>query len=223
MLERRPVPSTTFSLLSPLIAIALTVLVGFGLMAALGQDPAVAMRTYFVSPFLDPYTRAELVVKAIPLAIMGSGLALAFRAGVFNIGAPGQYVLGAIFAAGVALFAPQGPLSLPLCLVAGMLGGALWAWIPAILRTRFGVNEILVSLMLTYVAGHLLTWLVVGPWQGTQSFGFPKSAPFPDEAVMPILLEGTRLHWGAVLADRARLWPACDGSQQQGRPFCRIF
>jgi len=74
MLERRPVPSTTFSLLSPLIAIALTVLVGFGLMAALGQDPAVAMRTYFVSPFLDPYTRAELVVKAIPLAIMGASL-----------------------------------------------------------------------------------------------------------------------------------------------------
>lgn len=202
-LERRSSPSPVFALLSPLLAVALTILAGLALMAAIGQDPVRAMEVYFLSPFADAYNRSELVVKAIPLAIIGSGLAVCFRAGVFNIGAPGQYTLGAIFAGGVALFAPEGASGLwllPLCLVAGMVGGALWGWIPALLRNRAGANEILVSLMLTYVAALLLDWLVRGPWSDPDGFGFPQTAPFPDGAIMPVLLSGTRLHWGAAIA-----------------------
>ena len=205
MLERRPSPSLLFSLLSPVIAIALTILAGTAMMAMMGKDPMKALEVYFLSPFADPYSRAELVVKAVPLALIGGGLALCFRAGVFNIGAPGQYTLGAIFAGGVALYGPSDLWLLPLCLLAGMIGGALWGWIPAVLRSRAGANEILVSLMLTYVAALLLDWLVRGPWQSPESRGFPKSDPFPDSALMPLIDAGTRLHWGAVLAVIAAL------------------
>jgi len=208
MLERRVAPSPLMAVLSPVIAVALTILAGFALFAALGKDPVKAMEIYFLSPFADAYNRSELLVKAIPLALIGSGLAICFRAGVFNIGAPGQYTLGAIFAGGVALHAPEGaPMIwlLPLCLGAGFVGGMLWGWIPAILRVSTGANVILVSLMLTYVAQLLLDWLVRGAWADPLAFGFPKTATFPDGALMPILLPGTRLHWGVVVAVVAAL------------------
>ncbi len=202
-LERRTAPSMLFAVLSPLLAVALTIVAGLALMAVMGKDPVKVLEVYFLSPFADAYSRSELMVKAIPLALIGSGLALAFRAGVFNIGAPGQYTLGAIFAGGVALFAPEayaGLWLLPLCMVAGVIGGMVWGWIPAILRIKAGANEILVSLMLTYVAALLLDWLVRGPWNDPLGRGFPKSASFPDAALMPILVPGTRLHWGLPLA-----------------------
>ena len=208
MLERRVSPSPVLAVLSPLIAVALTILAGFALFAVLGKDPVRAMEIYFLSPFADAYNRSELLVKAIPLALIGSGLAICFRAGVFNIGAPGQYTLGAIFAGGVALHAPADAAMvwlLPLCLAAGFVGGMLWGWIPAILRITSGANVILVSLMLTYVAALLLDWLVRGPWTDPQGRGFPKSALFPDGALMPVLLPGTRLHWGLVIAVVAAL------------------
>ncbi len=208
MLERRVSPSPALAVLSPVIAMALTVLAGFALFAALGKDPVEAMRIYFLSPFTDAYNRSELLVKAIPLALIGSGLAICFRAGVFNIGAPGQYTLGAIFAGGVALHAPEGAAMvwlLPACMAAGFVGGMLWGWIPALLRVTSGANVILVSLMLTYVAQLLLDWLVRGPWADPLAFGFPKTARFPDGALMPNLVAGTRLHWGLVLAVVAAL------------------
>ena len=208
MLERRVAPSPALAILSPVIAVALTVLAGFALFAALGKDPVTAMEIYFLSPFADAYNRSELLVKAIPLALIGSGLAVCFRAGVFNIGAPGQYTLGAIFAGGVALHVPEGAAMiwlLPLCLAAGFVGGMLWGWIPALLRNLAGANVILVSLMLTYVAALLLDWLVRGPWADPLGRGFPKTAAFPDGALMPTLLAGTRLHWGLVLAVAAAL------------------
>ncbi len=208
MLERRVSPSPVFAILSPVLAVLLTVMAGYVLFALMGKDPVRAMEVYFLSPFADAYNRSELLVKAIPLALIGSGLAVCFRAGVFNIGAPGQYTLGAIFAGGVALYAPEGsPMMwlLPLCLAAGVLGGMLWGWIPAILRLWSGANIILVSLMLTYVAALLLDWLVRGPWNDPEGRGFPKTASFPDGAIMPILLPGTRLHWGLALAVVAAL------------------
>ena len=203
MLERRVAPSPLLAILSPVIAVALTVIAGFALFAALGKDPVRAMEVYFLSPFADAYSRAELLVKAIPLAIIGAGLAICFRAGVFNIGAPGQYTLGAIFAGGVALYAPEDASALwllPLCLAAGALGGMLWGWIPAVLRNLAGANVILVSLMLTYVATLLLDWLVRGPWADPLAFGFPKTKTFPDGALMPVIWPGTRLHAGAIVA-----------------------
>ena len=216
-LEKRLAPSTAASIISPLIAIALTILCGLLMIQAAGKDPVEAFNTYFMFPFNDLaayfnaapenrsgllYLPAEVLVKAIPLALIGVGLAIAFRAGLFNIGAPGQYILGAIFAGAVALHVSDSlprPIVLPLCLAAGALGGLLWALIPAFLRVRTGASEILTSLMLSYVAALLLDWLVRGVWKDPLGFGFPQSKDFPDSALMPILLEGTRLHWGLVL------------------------
>ncbi len=225
-LEKRAAPSTKAAILSPLIAIALTVACGLLMIQAAGKSPGDAVDAYFLFPFNDLkayfaageearasllYQPAEVVLKAIPLALIGVGLAVAFRAGIFNIGAAGQYILGAIFAGAVALYAPDTTpqiILLPACLIAGTLGGLLWALIPAFLRVRAGASEILTSLMLTYVAGYLLDWVVRGPWRDPLGFGFPQSREFPEATAMPLLLEGTRLHWGlfVMLAVVAAVW-----------------
>lgn len=214
-LEPRPQPSRALALLSPVIAICLMLVSGAVMLAAMGSDPLIALYTYFFQPFdefwkflVRPderamwiYTPSEVLVKAIPLACIGAGLTVCFRANVWNIGAAGQYTLGAIVAGWLALFGPEGPvwLTLPLYLCAGVIGGMLWAAIPALLRTRFNANEILTSLMLTYVASLLLDWLVRGPWKDPAGMGFPESRDFADAYLMPLLVEGTRLHLGLML------------------------
>ncbi|MEM7507271.1 MAG: ABC transporter permease [Pseudomonadota bacterium] len=201
-LERRPGPSGTMALCSPLLAIGLTLLTGAVMFASIGIEPVEGLRVYFLSPFADGYSRAELVVKAVPLALIGAGLAVSFRANVWNIGAAGQYTLGAVFAGWLALSVPEAASKLWLLpyMAAGILGGMVWAAIPALLRTRFNANEILVSLMLTYVATLLLDFLVRGPWRDPQGFGFPQSRDFAEGFLMPLLLEPTRLHAGLFLA-----------------------
>ena len=218
VLEKRPAPSRLAAFLAPLIAILLTVLCGLALIWAIGKSPVEALEVYFLYPISDLravlaappdqwsgllYRPAEVLVKAVPLMLIGAGLAVCFRAGQFNIGAAGQYTLGAIAAGAVALHAPPDTpriLLLPALLVAGIAGGALWAFIPAILKIKARANEILTSLMLTYVAALLLDWLVRSPWRDPRGFGFPQTPDFPEGALMPVLLEGTRLHWGAVIA-----------------------
>jgi len=204
VLEPRPAPSRLFALASPLIAIALTLMASAALMAAMGRDPLAALSVYFVSPFQDAYSRAELVVKAIPLALIGAGLSVCFRANVWNIGAAGQFTLGALAAGGLALALPDatGPLWLIPYLLAGCLGGMVWAAIPALLRTRFNANEILVSLMLTYVAALLLDLLVRGPWRSPLSFGFPQSRDFADAFALPVLVISQDLDEIFEIADR---------------------
>lgn len=201
-LERRPETSRIWLYATPPLAVLLTVLCGALLFAFLGFDPIEAMHAYFVLPLSDLYGLGELTVKATPLAMIGVGLALGFRANVWNIGAEGQLTLGAIFGGGLALafYGQEGPLLLPAMMIGGMVGGALWAAIPAFLRTRFNANEILVSLMLTYVAGLLLSYLVTGPWKDPMGFGFPQTRLFGAGAVLPILLDGTRMHVGFPLA-----------------------
>ncbi len=201
-LEPRSQPSQLLSLASPAIAVALTVATGGAMLAAMGYRPVEVLGVYFLSPFADAYSRSELLVKAIPLSLIGAGLALCFRANVWNIGAAGQYTLGAVFAGGLALQFPDarsGWWLLPY-LLAGMAGGMLWAAIPALLKTRFRCNEILVSLMLTYVAALLLDWLVRGPWRNPEGFGFPETRDLAEAFLMPRLAEGTRLHAGLPLA-----------------------
>jgi simple sugar transport system permease protein len=143
-----------------------------------------------------------VIVKAIPLALIGAGLAVCFRANVWNIGAAGQYTMGAVIGGWFALSAPADVSGIWLApyLIAGVLGGMAWAAIPALLRVRFNANEILVSLMLTYVAGYILDWLVRGPFKDSLGFGFPQSEDFQASFIMPVLVEGTRLHLGVVLA-----------------------
>jgi len=201
-LEPRPQRSRLMGYLSPLLAAALTAVTGFVVFSLLGLDPAQAFYTFFVSPVEDRYGVGELGLKAAPLMLIAVGLAVGFRANVWNIGAEGQLTLGAIFGGGVALALHGVDASwlLPAMFAAGAVGGMLWAGIPALLRTRFNTNEILVSLMLVYVAGLLLDYLVRGPWRDPAGFGFPESKLFHDAAMLPVLLEGTRLHAGLFVA-----------------------
>ncbi|WP_198971286.1 ABC transporter permease [Xylophilus sp. ASV27] len=206
-LEPRPEASRRMRWLSPLLAVALTLLGGLVLFAALGQNPWHALRVFFLQPLGDVYGLSELLLKATPLMLIGVGLAAGFRAGVWNIGAEGQFIFGALFATAVALRADGHSAAwvLPAMVVAAALGGALWAAIPAWLRTRWGTNEILVSLMLVYVAQLVASWLVYGPWKDPDGYNFPQTRSFGDNALLPILIEGTRLHAGFLLALAALL------------------
>jgi simple sugar transport system permease protein len=170
--------------------------------AALGFAPLPALYSYFVAPLTSWFDWGELFLKATPLALIATGLAFGFRAGVWNIGAEGQLILGAIGGAAAALSLPAlpGGLGAVLALIAGMAAGALLAAIPAVLRVRFATNEILVSLMLTYIATQLLSYLVHGPMRDPFSFGFPQSAPIPAHASLPPLISGVRMNLMTPLA-----------------------
>jgi simple sugar transport system permease protein len=202
-LEPRARTAQWMRIVSPVLAALLTALSGLALFAALGKDPIAAFKVFFFNPVKDLYGVSELFLKATPLLLIALGLAVGFRANVWNIGAEGQYILGAIAGAGVALTfdqrLPAGVL-LPLLFIAGALGGMAWAAIPAWLRTRFNANEILVSLMLVYVAQLLVSWLVHGPWKDPQGFNFPQTRMFEAAAVLPQIIEGTRLTHAFPLA-----------------------
>lgn len=199
-LEPRAKPSALLGYLSPAIAVVLTIVCGLLLSAAAGMSPARTFHAFFVAPVNDAYGLGELLVKATPLALIGLGLAIGFRSNVWNIGAEGQLTAGAIAGSGLALFAPSsaGAVLLPSMVVAGALGGMGWAAIPAWLRTRFNTSEILVSLMLNYVAALLLSYLVHGPWRDPQGYNFPESELFRDAALLPTLFDDTRVHLGLV-------------------------
>ncbi len=201
-LVRRPEASRSMVLLSPLIALGLTLLSGIVLFMFMGANPGQALYAFFIEPLTSLYGWGELGVKATPLALIAMALSIGFRAGVWNIGAEGQLTLGAICGAGIALWLHdiEGFWILPLMILFSILGGMAWAAIPAFLRTRFNANEILVSLMLTYVAILLLSYLVHGPWRDPDGFNFPESRVFNDSATVPIILDGTRLHFGWLLA-----------------------
>jgi simple sugar transport system permease protein len=201
-LEARPEPSNAWTYASPLLALIVTVLIGTAMFAALGKDPLKGLQMFFWLPISSGYAWGELLVKATPLLIIALGLAVCFRSNVWNIGAEGQYIMGAIFAAGVALMAETstgGWIVLPI-LLAGMLGGLLWAAITALLRDRFHANEILVSLMLVYVAVQLLSYLVGGPWKDPMGFNFPQSKTFEAVTRIPRLLTGSRVSIGVFFA-----------------------
>jgi ABC-type uncharacterized transport system permease subunit len=207
-LVRRPAPSTVWSYATPVLAVVLTMFAGGLLFAFLGQDPVETIRTIFWDPLFHPdfasYSRPQLLVKAGPLILIAIGLSLGFRAGIWNIGAEGQYILGAICGGGVALafYPSEAWWVFPLAVAAGALGGFLWAMIPAVLRTRFNTNEILVSLLLVYVAEALLASMSLGLLRNPEGGGFPGSRNLArwDAASNPELVAGTGLHWGVVTA-----------------------
>ncbi|WP_019142534.1 ABC transporter permease [Noviherbaspirillum massiliense] len=203
-LERRPNPSVLMSWMSPVLAVLLTVACGAILFAALGKDPLAGLSVFFIEPIKDVRGWSEVGIKVAPLLLIAVGLAICFRANVFNIGAEGQLVLGAITGGAAALFFDQGErggaLMIITVLVAGMLGGMAWAAITAWLRDRFNANEILVSLMLVYVAQLLLSLLVHGPLRDPEGFNFPQSRMLSEGFLLPIVLPGTRLHLGIVFA-----------------------
>jgi simple sugar transport system permease protein len=200
-LEARPEPSRRMMLASPLIAAVAMLLTGSVLFSFLGQDPVQAFYVYFIEPLTTAYGIGEWLLKATPLVLCGVGLAIGFRASVWNIGADGQLTMGAIAGGCVALFLGDagGVWLLPLMLLAGALGGMLWAAIPALLRIRFNTNEILTSLMLVYVAYLILSYLVRGPLRDPMGFNFPQSEMFVDAALLPLLVEGLRTNAAFLL------------------------
>ncbi|WP_424927285.1 ABC transporter permease [Amaricoccus tamworthensis] len=200
-LEPRTETTTLIQALAPAAAVLITMVVGGLLFAALGKNPFEAIHTIFIEPLFDPYSRTELLIKASPLILIALGLSFGFRAGIWNIGAEGQYVMGGLAGSAVALafWNVEGAWLLPLMAVAGIAGGAAWAMIPAFLKIRFNANEILVSLMLVYVATLFLSAMVSGPLRDPDGFNFPQSRLFHDSARLPILMEGTRVHVGIIV------------------------
>jgi ABC-type uncharacterized transport system permease subunit len=203
VLEKRSERSATIAIASPLIAIALTLLTMAVLFAILGKNPITALEVYFIDPLTDPYSLEEIAVKATPLVMIGVGLSLCYIANIWNIGAEGQFLIGAVCGSWLAVRTngtDAGYWVLPAMLLLGALGGALYAMIPAICKVRFGANEILTSLMLVYVAYYIMDYLVRGPWRDPHGLNFPTTAPFDPVATVPILIEGSRLHAGTLVA-----------------------
>jgi simple sugar transport system permease protein len=204
--EARPQPSRVLAWLSPLLALAVTVAVAALLFALLGRDPVRGLSMFLVEPLNGARAVSEVALKATPLVLCSLGLALCFRANVWNIGAEGQFLLGAIAGGGLALWftAQRVPISpwlfFPLAVIAGALGGMAWAAIVALLRDRFNANEILVSLMLVYVANLLLSYLVFGPWKDPKGFNFPQTMSFAAGTNLPRIVAGLRTHWGLAVA-----------------------
>lgn len=201
LLERRSAALGWMNLMSPVLAIGLTVLMGGLIFLAMGQPPLTALYLYFIDPLTSWWSVEEVLVKASPLILIGVGLAVCFKANVWNIGAEGQLTAGALMGAMIpVLFGDwQSPLALVAMLILGALGGALFGCIPAWLKTRFGVNEILTSLMLVYIAQLLLDWMVRGPWNDPNGYNFPKSAAFEGWHLLPMWGDG-RMHFGLVIA-----------------------
>jgi len=201
-LEPRGAPSQAWTLGSPVLALLVTVLIGVLLLSSLGKDPLAGLRMFFWEPINGLDAISELLIKATPLLLIALGLAVCFRSNVWNIGAEGQYVMGAIAGGGVALLATEDSSQwiVVAILCAGAMGGMVWAALVAFLRDRFNANEILTSLMLVYVAVQLLSYLVFGPWKDPHGFNFPQTKTFEDATMIPRLFEGSRVNIGFALA-----------------------
>ncbi|MEM7209607.1 MAG: ABC transporter permease [Pseudomonadota bacterium] len=205
-LEKRPQASRRWSFLTPVLAVVATIIFGSILFAALGKNPVVAIQTIFFEPLFGEfafYYRPQLLVKGAPLVLIAIGLSLGFRAGIWNIGAEGQYIAGALAGAGVGLafYPAESVLIFPLMVMAGFAGGAIWAGIPAFLKVRFGTNEILVSLMLVYVAEQLLASMSLGLMKNPDGFGFPGSRNLAEYASATSWInQEIGMHWGVAAA-----------------------
>lgn len=200
-LEKRREPSLAMLVVTPIASVLLTMLIGIVVFDLVGINGFKAVVDIFLSPLLASYKWQDVAVKAAPLILIALGLAVGNRAQVWNIGAEGQYVIGALCAAGVGIaFGTVGGFFVVLLMIlAGIAGGAAWAAIPAALRTRFSVNEILSSLMLTYVALQVLGYLVGGPWKDPNGRNFPATAPLVDSQTLPVLGSST-VHLGVAVA-----------------------
>lgn len=207
MLEKRPTPSKAWSYSTPILAVLATMVAGAFMFTLLGKNGAEAIRVIFWDPLFGEfafYYRGQLLVKAGPLILIAIGLSFGFRAGIWNIGAEGQYIVGAICGAavGLAFYPLDAWFIFPLMIIAGAIGGILWAMIPGLLRTHFNTNEILVSLLLVYVAEQLLASMSLGLLRNPDGAGFPGSrnlSQYP-AAANNQLIEGTGVHWGVVAA-----------------------
>ncbi|MDQ0456856.1 ABC transporter permease [Rhizobium paknamense] len=199
---RRERASRTAMVLAPVIALATATLLNGGLYVLIGREPLAVMHAMLLEPFISWSSFSEVLLKMGPLLFIAQGLAIGFRAKVFNIGAEGQFILGAIFASAIPIWYPEaeGAWIWPVMLLCGAIGGALWASIAAFWRARLNANEILVSLMLSLIAAQVLVYLLLGPWKDPNGFNFPQSVMFQSDAMVPVLIEGTRVNVSLLLA-----------------------
>lgn len=199
-LEKRTHHSRVMLLATPIIAIALAIVFCSVLLALLNKPILLTFHSFFIAPFENFYSITEVFLKFGPLLLIAQALAIGFRAKVWNIGAEGQMVMGAIGASIVPVYFVDSTSAflLPAMIVLGALGGMFWAAIAAFLRTRFNANEILVTLMLTSIALQLLYYLLLGPWKDPMGFNFPQTVMFQDEALFPPLFESVRLNTSIV-------------------------
>lgn len=201
-LIRREKASTRMAILAPIFALLTAMVLNLMIFLAMGKDPVAVFYAMLLEPFLSWSGFSEVLLKTGPLLLIAQGLAIGFRAKVFNIGAEGQFILGAIFASAIPVYFPQatGGWIWPAMLVLGALGGALWAVIPAFWRVRLNANEILVTLMMSLIAIQVLNYLLLGPWKDPMGFNFPQSVMFQYDAMIPILIPGTRVNVSLLLA-----------------------
>jgi simple sugar transport system permease protein len=203
VLEKRAERSASIALVSPVIAIGLTIVTMSILFLIMGKNPVMALYVYFITPLTDSYSLQEIAVKAAPLVMIAVGLSLCYLANAWNIGAEGQFLVGAVAGSWLAVKTQgtdAGIWVMPMMLLLGAAAGALYALIPALCKVRFGASEILVSLMLVYIADLLLDYLVRGPWRDPAGFNFPTTAEFDPVATVPLIIEGGRLHYGVLIA-----------------------
>ncbi len=201
-LEKRQEPSKLLQVVTPIGAVLLTMVVGGLIFTLLGYDGVGAVREIFLAPLLNSYKWQDLAVKAAPLIIIAVGLSIAYRANVWNIGAEGQYIVGAIAGTGVGILTNDmtGWWIMPLMMLAGAAGGAAYAAVPALLKVQFRVNEILTSLMLTYASVYLLNYLLAGPYKSPTSMGQPQTVMFSADQSLPYIIPGTIVQLNALLA-----------------------
>ncbi|PYE37021.1 nucleoside ABC transporter membrane protein [Rhizobium sp. PP-F2F-G38] len=206
-LEKRPKVSLLYAFLSPVIALCLTIVAGAIMFVFLGKDPGLALYSFFIEPLTEVWSLHELAIKAAPLILIAVGLSICYRSNNWNIGAEGQFIMGAVTGSIVPVVFHEwhSAFVLPLMLVMGMIGGALYAGIPAFLKARMNTNEILTSLMLVYVAQLFLDWLVRGPWRDPGGFNFPVTRAFAPEAILPEMLASGRANYGFAFAILAAL------------------
>jgi len=195
-LEKRTQSSRLMLFVTPLFAVALSVIASSALLLILNKPVGLTLHSFFIAPFENFYSITEIFLKFGPLLLIAQALAVGFRAKVWNIGAEGQMILGAIAAAAVPVYFVDStsPFLLPAMIVLGALGGMFWAAIAAVLKTRFNANEILVTLMLTSIALQILYYLLLGPWKDPMGFNFPQTIMFQDEALFAPLFSGVRLN-----------------------------
>ncbi len=201
-IQARTEPSNIMKVASPLIAIVLTLIFGSILFSAIGKSPTQALQVLLIAPLADSYNIGEMLVKMGPLLLCAVGLSLCYRANMWNIGAEGQLLAGALGGSAVALFFihSESVFALPLTLIAGIVSGMLWAAVPTFLKLQFNSNLILTTIMFNYIALYLLIWAVHGPLRDPEGYGFPESAIFADSTLLPTLFEGSRIHLGILFA-----------------------
>ena len=192
-LEKRLTPSRFMQVATPIASVLLTMLLGAIIFELIGFDGPHAIYETFITPIVAPYKWQDVLTKAAPLIIIALGLSLGNQAKIWNIGAEGQYIIGALAGAGVAFALPnaQGFWVIPLMIAAGIFGGMAWAAIPAFLKTRYRVSEVLSTLMLVYVALQVLNYLVGGPWKDPNGHNFPQTAPLSPAESLPHVMPGT--------------------------------